>query len=441
MSEQTRRGFMKNTTVAASAAAVAGAIGARAHAANNETLKIALVGCGGRGTGATLQALSTDGPVQLAAMADAFGDNLENKLKHISRSKPKQVAIKAGDKYVGFDAYKKVMARDDIDLVILTTPPGFRPMHFEAAVKAGKHVFMEKPVASDPHGVRRVLAAAQEAKKKKLKVGVGLQRHHSSNYQEIIKRIHDGQIGEIVSMRCYWNGTTPWVRSRQPGQSEMEYQMRNWYFFNWLCGDHIVEQHIHNLDVCNWVMGDYPSVAQGMGGREVRTGKDHGEIFDHHAVEYVYGNNWDRGVHMYSYCRHIRGCWNSVSEHVYGTKGYATVSGARLYDRKGNQIWKPARGRKVNPYQQEHNALFAAIRNDTPHNEAENGAKSTMTAIFGRMATYSGKMLTWKRALETKVDVFPHDPNYNWDWKGKAPVMPDANGRYITPKPGKSKVV
>ena len=232
-------------------------------------------------------------------------------------------------RFVGFDAYQKALIAGP-DLVILATPPGFRPIHFEAAVEAGKHVFMEKPVATDAPGVRRVLAAAEEAKKKNLAVGVGLQRHHEAMYLETIKRLQDGAIGDIVAMRVYWNGSTPWVKRAEltalrPQVSEMEYQMRNWYYFTWLCGDHIVEQHIHNLDVINWLKDGYPVQANGMGGCQVRKGQDYGEIFDHHAVEFEYAD----GSRMFSQCRHIPNCWNSVSEHAHGTKGTADISTAR----------------------------------------------------------------------------------------------------------------
>ena len=293
------------------------------------------------------------------------------------------------NKFIGFDAYKQAIALADV--VILATPPGFRPMHFEEAVRQGKHIFMEKPVATDAPGVRRVLAAAEEAKKKNLKVGVGLQRRHQLGYLETMKRLHDGAIGDIVSMRCYWNGTTPWVRTREDLEkkagrklSEMEYQMRNWYYFTWICGDHICEQHIHNLDVINWVKDGYPVRAHGMGGVEVRKGKDYGEIFDHHAVEFEYAD----GSRCFSQCRHINGCWSSVAESVVGTKGRCDVD---KYTIIGENAWKFRSPGARDPYQQEHDDLFDAIRNDKPYTEAEYGAKRTMTAIMGRMSTYSGK--------------------------------------------------
>src|ERR1044071_292563 len=278
-------------------------------------MKIALSGCGGRGSGAANQALSTEGKVKLIAMADAFPDRLNSSLNELKKAKEDKVDVPEEHKFIGFDANKKAIELADV--VILATPPGFRPIHFEEAVRQGKHIFMEKPVATDAPGVRKVLAAAAEAKKKNLKVGVGLQRHHQLGYLETIKRINDGAIGDIINMRVYWNDGGVWVRPRQAGQTEMEYQMRNWYYFNWLCGDHINEQHIHNIDVINWFKGGYPVKAQGMGGREVRKGKDYGEIFDHHYVEFQYAD----GSILNSQCRHIKGTMSKVDELLVGTKG------------------------------------------------------------------------------------------------------------------------
>ena len=436
--KSSRREFVKGSTTAAVTAALAAniALPRSAYAAGSDEIRVALIGCGGRGTGAAGQALSTNGKVKLVAMADAFKDRMDGAHRALANKFKKdksRVGVDEDSKYVGFDAYKKILDRSDVDMVILTTPPGFRPMHFEYAVSKGKHVFMEKPVATDATGIRRVLAAAEVAKTKNLKVGVGLQRHHQKSYQETIKRIHDGAIGKVITQRVYWNGGGVWVRPRTEKQTEMEYQMRNWYYFNWLCGDHITEQHIHNLDIANWVAGSYPVEANGMGGREVRKGKDHGQIFDHHMVEFTYAD----GSKTISQCRHIRGCWNSVSEAVHGEKGTAVPGrGISMYN---GENWKADGGK--NPYQVEHDDLFAAIRADKPYNEAEYGAKSTMTSILGRMATYSGKSIKWDAAINSKVQVFPHSPDYKWAWDGAPPVVPDSAGNYPVPVPGKSKVV
>ena len=433
-----RRGFLKSSSAIAGSAVALGSLSIErgAFAQSSDTIKVALVGCGGRGSGAANQALSTAGDVKLVAMADAFKDRMDGSLKGLQKNHGLKADVKDENKFIGFDAYKKAISM--ADMVILATPPGFRPIHFAEAIKQGKNVFMEKPVAVDGKGVRQVLAAAKEAKKKNLKVGVGLQRHHQLGYQEVIKRIQDGAIGDIVSARSYWNGGGVWVRGRKGYEqaagrklTEMEYQMRNWYYFVWLCGDHIAEQHIHNLDVINWVKGTHPASCQGLGGREVRTGIDHGEIFDHHAVEYKYPD----GSYMFSQCRHIRGCWNSVSEHVQGTKGRATVSGPHtLNGNDGKQTWRFPGGGK-NPYQQEHDDLFDAIRNDKPYNEAFYGAHSTLTSVMGRMATYSGKMITADEALNSEENTMPEVLG----WEAAPPTLPDEDGRYAIPIPGRTK--
>jgi predicted dehydrogenase len=397
-------------------------------------LKIALIGCGGRGSGAADQALSTSGSVKLVAMADVFEDHLNGSLGNLKKQHADRVEVPKENQFLGFDAYKQAIALADV--VVLATPPGFRPIHFEEAVKQGKHIFMEKPVATDAPGVRRVLAAAEEAKKKNLKIGVGLQRHHQLGYIETMNRLWDKAIGDVVSMRCYWNGTTPWVHPRaelekQYGRklTEMEYQMRNWYYFVWICGDHIVEQHIHNLDVINWLKKGHPIRAHGMGGVEVRKGPDYGEIFDHHAVEFEYAD----GSRCFSQCRHINGCWSDVSEHAVGTKGVVDISG---YTIRGENAWR-FKGTGKNPYQQEHDDLFEAIRNNKAYNEVEFGAHSTMTAIFGRMATYSGKVIEWDDAINSKISVMPQ----SFAWDAETPVKPRSDGWYDHAVPGKTRVV
>jgi len=431
-SNHTRRDFLKGSAGLAAGAAAAGLIlpASGVFAAGSDTIQLGLVGCGGRGSGAASQALSTNGSVKLVAVADAFEDNARNGLRNLKNQFNDKVDV-AGDRvFSGFDAYKKLID-SGVDMVILATPPGFRPMHFEYAVKQNKNIFMEKPVAVDGAGVRQVLAAAEEAKKKNLKVGVGLQRHHSPRYQETVKRIQDGQIGDTVMLRVYWNDAGVWVRPRKPGQTEMEYQMRNWYYFTWIGGDHIVEQHIHNLDVANWVKNATPAKAQGQGGRQVLTGKDHGHIYDHHFVEYTYPD----GTVMLSQCRHHPNCWNSVSEHAHGTKGYADVSGAKMTTRDGKE-WR-WQGREKDHYQQEHDDLFDAIRNNKPYNEAVNGANSTMTAILGRMCTYSGQEIKWDDALNSQVVMRPE----GYTFESKPPILPDQDGRYPVAIPGQTKVV
>ncbi|MEZ6013523.1 MAG: Gfo/Idh/MocA family oxidoreductase [Planctomycetota bacterium] len=436
MQPLSRRTLLRSSTFGAGAFAVGAPLLAKARytgrAAGDATLRIGLVGCGGRGSGAAAQALRADPNVRLVAMADAFGDNLEGSLNGLRGDKEvgDRVDVPEERRFSGFDAYQRVID-SDIDVVILATPPGFRPMHFEYAVAKEKHIFMEKPVAVDGAGVRQVLAAAATAKAKGLKVGVGLQRHHDQRYIDTITRIHDGAVGKPVLLRVYWNSGGVWVRPRQPGQTEMEYQMRNWYYFNWLCGDHITEQHIHNLDVGNWVMQGYPAECQGMGGREVRKGIDHGEIYDHHALEYTYAD----GTKMQSHCRHQGGTWSSVSEHIHGTLGSGNIGAGRLNLYSGED-WR-WRGEGSDPYQVEHNVLFAAIRAGVAHEEAENGAKSTLTSIMGRLATYSGKPVKWEEALNSSIELRPSE----YSFTGTPPSVPDEHGAYPIAVPGQTQVV
>ena len=430
-SGSSRRDFIRGSA-AVSTAALAAQLGisSAAHAQGSEEVRIGLIGCGGRGSGAANQALSTSGKTRLVAVADAFEDRLNGSLGNLAKEHKEKVTVQADDKYIGFDAYQKLIDRSDVDMVILATPPGFRPIHFEYAVKKNKHVFMEKPVATDAPGVRTVLAAAEEAKKKGLKVGVGLQRHHQANYIDTVKALQDGAIGRIILLRAYWNNAGVWVRPRQPNQTEMEYQMRHWSYFRWLCGDHSAEQPTHNLDVANWVMDAHPVIAQGQGGREVRKGKEFGEIFDHHMVEFTYAD----GTKLLSQCRHIRGCWSQVSEYCEGEKGKANISGS-IQQWAGGDVWR-AKGGK-NPYQVEHDNLFDAIRNNKPFNEAFYGATSTMTSILGRMCTYSGKEIKWDDAINSQISLMPK----KFAWDAEPPVLPDKDGFYPVPVPGATKVV
>ncbi len=436
-SGSSRRDFLRKGAATVAGTSLAAAIAPRTYAVGDDTIRIGLIGTGGRGSGAVQQAMSTSGPVKFVAAADAFKDRLDFSLRNIGRNKTiaPNIDIPEDSKYTGPLGWQKIMERDDINLVILTTPPGLRPMMFEAAVKAGKHVFMEKPVGTDAPGIRRLLAANEIAKQKNLKVGVGLQRHHQKNYVDNVKRLKDGAIGKFVNFRVYWNGGGVWTRPRASlanilgrNPTEMEYQARNWYYFNWLCGDHICEQHIHNLDIANWCMGTHPVKAQGQGGREVRTSNENGHIFDHHMVEYTYAD----GTKMLSQCRHIRGCWNQVSEFVEGTKGTSRISNSvELYD--GTKLENTKGGK--NPYQQEHDDLFEAIRKDKPFNEAEYGAHSTFTSILGRMATYSGKEVHWDEALQWGKKLVPETDGLGFD--KTPPIVPNDDGSYPVAVPGK----
>jgi myo-inositol 2-dehydrogenase/D-chiro-inositol 1-dehydrogenase len=440
-----RRGFLHGAaTVAAGASLLSGLNPVRAaHVSSDETIRIGLIGCGGRGRGAADHAMNTSGPTKLVAAADAFEDNLGSAMNMLSRQHGDKVDVPPERQFTGFDAYQKVLEQD-IDLVILATPPGFRPLHFEAAVNAGKHVFMEKPVAVDAIGVRKVVEAARQAKEKNLAVAVGLQRRHEPLYIETMKRLHDGAIGRIVATRAYWNGDGVWVRPRKEGQTEMEYQMRNWYYFNWLCGDHIAEQHIHNLDVINWLMGGPPTKAQGQGGRQVRTGKEYGEIYDHHFVEFTWEKEGDRSI-LLSQCRHIGNCWSSVSEYAHGANGWCNIGDGQIFDTKGNLVWEYPRtedGKRKNlhdGHQQEHHDLFASIRRGEIPNEGEYGAMSTMMSVLGRMATYSGREIGWEEAINSNLSISPVEKFHSFD--DAPPVMPNADLTYAIPTPGATKVL
>lgn len=433
----TRRKFVQQTSLLAGGLLTTPFLSnANFFSAAADTIKVALIGCGGRGTGAAVQALSTKQNVKLVAMADAFTDRLDTCYKAIANSLSEAGVTDAKSKFdvpeerrfIGFDAYKKVIPLADV--VILATPPGFRPIHFEEAIKQGKHVFMEKPVAVDPAGVKKVLDIAEIAKQKKLNVVVGLQRRYQNSYRELFNK--KNLIGDIVSAQAWWNSSGVWVKERQPNQTEMEYQMRNWYYFNWLCGDHIVEQHVHNIDVVNWFKGSFPIKAQGMGGRQVRTDKKYGEIFDHHYVEFHYAD----GSIMNSQCRHMSGTTNKVDELIIGTKGKIFARDAQIVDNNGSVLFAFDKKADNNPYQAEHDALFAAIaKGEYKFADAEYGAKSTLTGIIGRMATYSGQVIDFEKALYSGIDIMPKEYSFN----AMPPVVPDADGNYPIAVPGKTK--
>jgi len=431
-----RRDFVKQGTMLAGAIAAAPLISnANFFSGSDDVIKVAVIGCGGRGTGAAVQALMSKQNVKIVAMADAFKDRLDECYKNVADELANAGVGSKGTldvpeerKFVGFDGYLKAIPLADV--VILATPPGFRPIHFEEAVKQGKHIFMEKPVATDPAGVQRVLAAAKIAKQKKLNVVVGLQRHYQDSYRALFAK--KDMIGDITSMQAWWNNDGVWTRPRKAGQTEMEYQMRNWYYFVWLCGDHITEQHIHNLDVINWFKNGYPVKAQGFGGRQVRKSKEHGEIFDHHYVEFHYAD----GSILNSQCRHMPGTSSKVDELLVGTKGKIYCDAARITDLRGKTIFQFDKSKERNPYQTEHDELFAAIaKGEYKYADAENGAYSTMTSILGRMATYSGQVIDWDKAINSGLNL--HPSVYAFD--AAAPVNPGPDGFYPVPVPGVTK--
>lgn len=405
-----RREFIKTAT-AASAAAAAMAPGRSVFAQGSDKIRIALIGCGGRGRGAIKNNLAGCENTELAVVADAFQGKAE--------AAAREHNLPPERTFWGLDAYKKALA-SDIDMVILATPPGFRPLHYAAAIEAGKHVFMEKPCCVDAPGYRKLLAANKMADAKGLKVGVGLQRRHDASWVNGINAIHDGKYGDLILLQAYWNGGGIWWREAQPGWSEMQKQCNNWYHFLWLSGDNICEQHIHNLDVCNWAKGAHPIAANGMGGSEVRRANfKETQIFDHHFVEFTYPD----GTKMYSQCRHAPKCFNRVGEYAFGSKG------------NGPTTQKGPLSFQFGAMEQEHHDLVDAIRNNKTYNEGHYGATSSFTAVLGRMATYSGNIVKWDEAAEKGKELAPGLESYTMD--STPPAQMGADGAYPIAMPGK----
>ncbi len=426
-----RRSFLKSSAVAGASALLASS--PRIYAAGSDRIRIGLVGCGGRGTGAASNCIHSAPNVELVAMADMFEDRIKRSLRqlaegeqYIDKVPPEKVRVTPETSFIGFDGYEKLL-QCDVDLVLLVTPPHFRPIHLKAAVEAGKHVFMEKPVGVDPVGMGSVIESGALADEKGLAIVAGTQRRHQAHYLEIMKRIATGDIGELRAAQCYW--MQGWVRDwgffnpRRPEWSDMEWQLRNWYYFTWLSGDIIVEQHVHNIDVVNWAFGGPPVKALGAGGRQVRVEPEFGNIYDHFAVEFEYKN----GGRLLSMARQIGGCSGRVSEHIVGTKGTSYTDGSNGY------ITGPTKfrfeGDSPNPYVQEHADLINSIRNGKPLNEAKRVAESTLTAIMGRMSAYTGRELSWNWVMNaSKLDLSP--PSYEL---GDLPVRP-------VPMPGITKL-
>lgn len=414
-----RRDFLKSSTMGAVGGVIATQLSSvpYVHPAGSDTVKIGLIGCGARGTGAATDALNAAPNVKLIAMGDVFRGRLDNSLKALMKKQPGGVNVPEERCYVGFDAYQKVIA-SGVDYVILATPPGFRPEHLRAAVAAGKHVFVEKPVAVDGPGIRTCLEIYEQAEAKGVNIVAGTVRRRMIGYLETIKRVHDGAIGRILAARCYWNTGGLWVKRRQPEWTDMEWQLRNWVYFTWLSGDHIVEQHVHNLDVVNWAMGAHPVRAVGMGGRQARTGPAYGHIYDHFAIDYEY----EGGCHLMSMCRQIDGCEKNVSESLTGDKGWCQLDilGVNRYIITGTNSWRHV-GKENNAYVQEHTDLIESIRAGRKINDLKNITESTLTAIMGRMSAYTGKAISWKQALNSTEKLGP--AKLQW---GDLPVPPVA---------------
>jgi len=425
-----RRDFIKATSTVTLVAALSrtGVL----FASGSDKIRVGLIGCGSRGTGAAIDCVNSSPNIVIKSMGDLFQDQLDSSITSLKENlKMENLAVSPETCFTGFDAYKKVLA-SGIDMVILATPPHFRPEHLKASVEAGKHIFMEKPVAVDPVGVRSIIASSELAEQKGLAIVAGTQRRHQAHYVEIMKRIHNGDIGEILAGQCYWNMGDLWVeRARQnwidrkaKGWSDMEWQCRNWLFLTWLSGDHIVEQHVHNLDVINWAIGSHPVKCLGMGGRQARTAPEYGNIYDHFAVEYEYPN----GARVISMCRQTAGCSENVSERVIGIKGFAYTDSANGYIRGAMAFTNEKES--PNPYVQEHTDLVESIRKGKPLNEGKRIAESTLTAIMGRMSAYTGLALSWDWVMNaSKLDLSP--PRYEM---GELPVAPVAI-------PGKTELI
>jgi predicted dehydrogenase len=444
--DASRRGFLRQTSLGIAGAAAAAQV-PLVHAAGGAAvseIKIGLIGCGGRGTGAVLDALGAatrviypssgyhtedvaqgakvaHSNIKVLALADLFDDRLEKARDELGKL---GIEIAPNRRFTGFDAYEKLLEVPEINYVILATPPHFRPIHLKAAIEAGKNTFIEKPAAVDVPGVHAVIEAGELARKKNLGIAAGTQRRHQKGYIETIKRIKDGALGEILYAKAYWNGGQIWVVDRESSWSDVEWQIRNWNYFTWLGGDHIVEQHVHNLDVMNWVLGTHPIRAvSALGGRQARQGERQGHIYDHFAVEYEYPG----GITVFSQCRQMSGCQNLVGEAVVGTRGASNCSD-RIETKGGAGRWR-YRGPSPSPYQQEHHDLIASILAGNPINEAKDVAESTLTGIIGREAAYSGQAITWDEAIRSRTKLGPAEYKF-----GHYPIPP-------VPTPGQYKFV
>jgi myo-inositol 2-dehydrogenase/D-chiro-inositol 1-dehydrogenase len=430
-SPATRREFLKTSALAGAGLVAPAIFSGRASAApNSDTLRVGLIGCGGRGTGAALNALKADANVVLTAMGDVFPERLEHSLKTLrgQADVADKVKVAPENRFIGFDAYQKVIA-SGVDVVLLATPPGFRPTHLQAAVAAGKHIFTEKPMATDAPGVRSVIASAEEAKRKQLSLVAGFCYRYDFAVREFMQRIHDGAVGEIRAIHSNFNVGGVWCNPRQPGWTDMEYQMRNWYYFTWLSGDHIVEQAVHSLDKMSWAMRDVPPVqCMAVGGRQARTGPEYGHIYDHFGVVYDYAN----GVRGFHFCRQQPDTATNNSDYIMGSKGTGQIVNAFTgpYVIQGETRWRYRGPKKADMYQNEHDEFFASIRNGKPINDGPWMAQSTLLAIMGRMAAYTGQVVTWEDAMNSKENLMPE----KIAWDASVPTPPVAI-------PGRTKLI
>jgi predicted dehydrogenase len=434
---QNRRQFLVRSSLVAGAT-FAGALDLRqsAHAAGSDLLKLGLIGCGGRGSGAVANALTVNPNARLTAMADAFGDRMEGARKALKQKFGDQVTVDEAHCFSGFDAYRKLLD-SGVTVALLAEPPHFRPLHIEACIEAGVHVFAEKPMAVDAPGVRRVLAASEKAREKKLSLVTGFETRYSDTAREAVKRVQAGELGDLVAIEGVYNTGPLWHRGRQPDWTEMEFQMRNWYYFTWLSGDHLVEQHVHFLDFVGWLLREEPPLhAWGYGGRSQRVDPKYGDIFDHHSVVFEYAN----GPRVYALTRQQSGCFNGIYRTVFGTKGQLRLGGNRrqngIFNHAGQAQWQPASegpDAEVNCFRE----MFAAMQAGHPINDGVSMARSTMLSILGRMATHSGQRITWDEAFASNKVLAPE--RYAWD--APPPVLPRPDGTYPHPIPGVTPVL
>ncbi|MEX1240523.1 MAG: Gfo/Idh/MocA family oxidoreductase [Cyclobacteriaceae bacterium] len=427
----TRRAFLKTGAATLAGGALFESLPLDAYAQSGKIIKIGLVGCGGRGTGAAFEALQASKSVRLVAMGDAFADMLNGSYAKIAAQFKDQVDVPEKRRFVGLDAYAKVIA--ECDAVLLATPPPFRPAHFEEAIRSNKHVFMEKPVAVDVPGYHRIIEAGKQAEAKKLNVVVGLQSRYDTSYNAMMDKIRGGLLGDVVSVDVYYNVGAPKIHPRKAGQTELEYQLRNWRYFNWLWGGQLAGQAIHQIDVINWLMQDYPSLATGIGGRQTFSGPNQGNTYDHQYVEYIYPN----GVKMHVQCRNIDNAGVRQGFYIRGTKGYADER-SRIFNLDNQIVWRfRDADEPLGSTQLEQNVFFNAIANGPYINNTEYGAKSTLTTIIGRMATHSGQDIKLEEALSSDLSIVPKQLT----WDAKMPNEPDADGNYEVSMPGKSRVI
>lgn len=425
-----RRSFLKTTTAAISAMAIASLDVERfAHAAGNDIIRVGMIGCGGRNSGAAVQALKADPGARLVAMCDIFMDRVKAKREEIKKQCPEQVNVDDDHCFVGLESYKRVIENSDV--VLIANAAKFHPLHTLAAIQAGKHVFVEKPHGIDPAGVKLIQKACELAKEKKLCVVSGLHSRHHPGYEETVQKIHDGAIGEIVTIEEKFLRSPYVIIPRNPALSELQWQLSTQYHFNWLSGDDVVQSLVHNVDRATWALnGLTPARCYGMGGRSSMVDQIYGNVFDHHAVIYEYAN----GIKMFAFCRTTTGCYDEYSSIVHGTKGKASIMSCRIW---GETNWRSqANG---DPYQIEHNKLFAAIRSGNPINNGDYMVKSTMIAIMGQISCYTGKAITWDEINNSDFFYPPKPEDCRDDME--PPVKPGPDGTYPVYIPGKTKLI